>query len=297
VTSTRLAARELVLNAHAALGEGPVWDARSGSLLWVDIRHGEVHWFDPGKGTDTTLSIGQDVGAVAPTDGELVVVAARDGFGVADRSLGTFTLIAPVEIQAIGNRMNDGKCDRLGRFWAGTLAMDHESAAGALYRLELDGSVTRVLEGVGISNGLAWSTDDRTLYYIDSAKGTVDAFDYESETGACTRRRELVTIPASQGVPDGMAIDVEGYLWVAIFGGSCLRRYSADGRLEREVRLPVSLVTSCAFGGTDLADLYVTSARVDGNRVIEDEPYAGGLFCFRPGVVGLPANLYGGCLQ
>jgi sugar lactone lactonase YvrE len=296
VTPIPLATGELVLDVHASLGESPVWDSSTASLLWVDIREGQVHWFDPSEGTDTALSIGQAAGAVAPIDGRHVVVAARDGFGIADRSIGSFALVAPVEKELVGNRMNDGKCDRIGRFWAGTQSIEHESAVGALYRLELDGSVTRVLGEVGISNGLAWSPDDRTMYYIDSAKGTVDAFDYESAEGVCTRRRELVTFPSSEGVPDGMAVDVDGYLWIAMFGGSCVRRFSADGRPDGELRLPVSLVTSCAFGGPELSDLYVTTARRSGDRIVENEPHAGGLFRFRPGVRGLPPNPFKGLL-
>lgn len=298
MSTTSLSARDVVLRAHASLGEGPIWDVGSATLMWVDIRAGEVHWFDPVTGTDAAVGVGQAVGAAAlsAVDGR-VVVAVRDGFGVVDRASGAFHLVVPVEQEAGANRMNDGKCDRRGRFWAGTMDVAHESTTGVLYRLELDGSVTPVITGVGISNGLGWSPDDRRMYYIDSARGTVDVLDFEAQSGAASGRRTLVAIPPADGVPDGMTVDADGYLWVALFGGSSLHRYAADGRLDREVRLPVSLVTSCAFGGPDLADLYVTTARCNGDVVIEDEPYAGDLFRFRPGVRGLPPDPYRGRLQ
>jgi sugar lactone lactonase YvrE len=187
--------------------------------------------------------------------------------------------------------MNDGEVDPSGRFWAGTMELGAAPGRGSLYRLGPRGEVTRVLAGVSISNGLGWSPDERTLYYIDSPTQRIDAYDYDRSSGAIANRRTVAEIDPASGLPDGLAVDAEGCLWVALWGGSSLHRYTPDGRLDRAVALPVSQVTSCAFGGPDLDELYVTSAWVG---LEEREPAAGGLFRLRPGVRGLPARRFAG---
>jgi sugar lactone lactonase YvrE len=281
---------ELVLDAHAELGEGPVWDDRTGALVWVDIMAGRVHLFDPAGGADRVIAAGRPVGAVALRASGGYVLARDDGFAVTGE--GEVELLAPVEVDVATNRMNDGACDSRGRFWAGTMHLDCVTCTGSLYRLEVDHSVTRVLSGVTISNGIGWSPDDRTMYFVDTPTGGVDAFDYEPEAGTIENRRRLVTIEAGAGTPDGLTVDAEGTVWVALWGGSSVRRYAADGALLGDVSLPVTNVTKPAFGGAELDDLYITTAAPD--RPGDDEPHAGGLFRVRPGVRGLPAARYRG---
>jgi sugar lactone lactonase YvrE len=202
--------------------------------------------------------------------------------------------VAPVEADVTQNRMNDGKCDPAGRFFAGTMSFDPTPGTGAFYRLDPDLSVTRVLDGVTLSNGLDWSPHQRTLYYIDSMTQGVDAFSFDVRTGRLSDRRRLITIPADVGLPDGMTVDAEGYLWVALHGSGTVRRFSPDGSLERVVRLPVSHVTCCAFGGADYSDLYITSMTYGLEQKIRDEPLAGSLFRCRPGVRGRPPFRFAG---
>jgi sugar lactone lactonase YvrE len=192
--------------------------------------------------------------------------------------------------------MNDGRCDPVGRFWAGTIAWDHTKNAGGLYRLEeLGGALqaTRVLGDLTISNGLDWSPDGSLLYYIDSDTQRVDVFDFAPESGEIRNRRPFTVIAASEGLPDGLAIDSEGCVWVALFGSSTVRRYTPAGLIDLEVVLPVSLVTSMAFGGADFGDLYLTTAR---HRLTSQEQarqvHAGSLFVCRPGPKGLPARRF-----
>lgn len=284
---------ELVLDARADLGEGPRWDSRRQRLLWVDIMRGRVHAFTPSTGACRNFAVGRPVGALAcATDGTLVLAVAG-GFAHLDLDAGRFEMLAAVEADRPQNRMNDGACDGAGRFWAGTMALDEGPGAGALYRLDPDLTVHTMLTGVTISNGLDWSPDGRVMYYVDSPTRRIDAFDFDTSTGAIANRRTLVDVPADAGVPDGLTVDAAGFVWLALWGGAALRRYAPDGTLERVVPLPVTHPTSCAFGGTALDELYVTSAR----RPLTAEekarqPQAGGVFRLRPGVAGRPANLF-----
>jgi sugar lactone lactonase YvrE len=191
--------------------------------------------------------------------------------------------------------MNDGACDAAGRFWAGTLTNDARPGSGTLYRLDADGSVVTAVEGLTISNGIAWSSDNRTMYLIDSATYRVDAFDFDLEFGALSGRRSVITIDPADGIPDGLAVDAEGHLWVALWDGWAVRRYTSDGVGERELRLPVARVTSVAFGGAHLDDLYVTSAwdgLPDGERA--EQPAAGGLFRWHSKIPGLSPSPFAG---
>lgn len=291
---------ELVLDARAVTAEGPVWLQDAKRLCWLDIPQEEVHFFSPHSGGDEVIRVGQPVGAVAPRIGTGLIAAARDGFGLLDLENGTLTMIADVETDRVGNRMNDGKCDRRGRFWAGTMALDPVSApkAGSLYRLDPDGTVSRILTDVGVSNGLGWSADDRTMYYIDSFAFGVHAFDFDPASGAVSGRRPLIEIPFDRShptVPDGMTVDAEGYLWVAVWGASEVRRYAPDGTPVARIELPVTQVTSCTFGGDDLGDLYITTGSHNmSQEQLASQPHAGGLFRCRPGVSGAPAFAFAG---
>jgi sugar lactone lactonase YvrE len=275
---------EIVLDAHAELGEGPAWEAANRKLVWVDIKASHVHRFDPATGEDQTLDVGQHVGAAVPRADGGLLLALRDGF--ARFAGGAVSSIAQVEADRPENRMNDGKCDPRGRFWAGTMADDERPGVGTLYRLDERG-VTPMVTGVTISNGLAWSADERTMYYIDTPTGGVDAFDYDPDTGSISDRRRVVTIPEGNGTPDGMTLDDEGCLWVALWGGWGVHRYLPDGSLDTVVPLPVKQVTSCAFGGEGRDELYITSAAIGlSPEERAAQPHAGALFRCRPGVAG-----------
>ncbi len=282
---------ELALDARADLGEAPVWDDRAGLLVWVDITAGRVHRFDPVFRRDETFDTGQPVGAAVPTADGRIALALRNGFSLIDLSTGRLEPVAALEADDPRTMMNDGKCDPAGRFWAGTKDIEGRRPLGSLYRLDLDGTAVRVLRDVTVSNGLGWSPDGRTMYYIDSPTHAIDAFDFEPETGSVSHRRRLVAFPQRWGLPDGMTVDEEGFLWVAFWGGAAVRRIAPDARIELVVDFPVSQVTSCAFGGADLADLYVTSARDSlTDAQLADQPTAGGLFRLQPGVAGLPSH-------
>ncbi len=283
---------ELVVAAGATLAEGPVWDVRSGRLAWVDIPSGRIFLTDVRSGDSDVIQAPLPVGAVAPRIAGGFVAALADGFWVV--GAGPAELIARVPEARPGLRFNDGKCDPAGRFWAGTMTDDTATGAAALYRLDLDGIVTRTVDGVTISNGLAWSADGRTMYYVDTPTQRIDAFDFTASTGAIGNRHPVVQIPPADGAPDGLTIDSAGGLWVALWGGGAVHRY-VGGRLDRVIRLPVSQITSCAFGGDRLDELFVTSAS-DGLSAGERaaQPLAGAVFRLRPGVRGLPAATFAG---
>jgi sugar lactone lactonase YvrE len=287
---------DLVLDARAHHGEGPLWHPTEQTLDWVDIMAGRLHRYDPRADRDAVIEVGQPVGALAPRRSGGYVLALEEGFAVLEPS-GEVRVVCTIERSGPPQRMNDGKCDSAGRFWAGTMAYDFTPGVAALYRLDRDFKVTTMLSRVTLSNGLDWTDDDRTMYYIDSLAHGVDAFDFDPLVGTIGRRRRLIDIPSDptgptgETVPDGMTVDAEGFLWVAVFGSSEVRRYSPVGHLDCTVRLPVCAPTSCTFGGPGLADLYITT-----NIVFDDgrEPQAGGLFKCRPGVRGRPARMFAG---
>jgi sugar lactone lactonase YvrE len=281
---------ELVLDANANLGEGPLWDDRTGELLWVDIMAAMVHRFDPASGVDRAFDVGQPVGAVVPRAAGGYAFALRDGFAVGDA--GGVTVIAPIETDRADVRMNDGACDSRGRFWAGTMQLEYERGAGALFRLDATGAVETMLTGVTISNGIAWSPDDTTMYYVDTTTRGIDAFDYEADTGTIAGRRRLATIEKSAGEPDGLIVDAEGCIWIALWDGWAVRRYAPDGTLLGLVELPVARVTKPAFGGDGLEDLFVTTASPDERD--DAQPHAGGIFRALTGVRGLAPHAYSG---
>ncbi len=286
---------EVALDAAAELGEGPVWDPRAECLYFVDILRGHVHRFDPAANITRTYQVGQPVGAIALSDAGDMMLAVRDGFARLDLESGTVRMIAEVGADRPDRRMNDGRCDRAGRFWAGTMALDERPHAGALYRLDPDGRVHTMLRDVTISNGLDWTDDGTRMYYVDTGARSIDAFDVNPDTGALANRRTIARIAPDEGAPDGLVLDAEGFIWVALWGGGAVRRYAPDGTLDRVVRLPVAHPTACAFGGDDLGDLYVTTATIaltaaDRAR----QPLAGAVFRCRPGVAGRPANRFRG---
>ena len=244
----------------------------------------------------TTLD--RHVGAVAPASGGGWVLAAGTGFVHVD-ALGAVHELAQPEAGRTDVRMNDGACDAVGRFWAGTMAYDERPGAGALYRLELDGRCTTMLTGLTISNGIGWSPDGTTMYLADSGTARVDAFDFDPTSGDLGRRRTIITIDEPGVAPDGLTVDEDGGIWVALWDGGAVRRYAPDGTLLTEVELPVDRPTSCAFGGPDRSTLYVTTARHGLDEgALTRQPEAGHVFRIDGlGTTGMPCNPYRGALR
>jgi sugar lactone lactonase YvrE len=271
---------------RAALGEGPCWEPAEGALYWTDIPACRVHRL-AADGTHTSWDAGRPVGAVVPRAGGGLALAAKDGFWALDPATGRLALLAHVEADLPDNRMNDGACDGAGRFFAGTMAEDESPGAGTLYRLDPGLAVTPVLGGVSVSNGSGWSLDGSRMYYVDSLAYSVDVFDYDADSGAIGNRRVLARIGDGEVMPDGLAVDSGGDIWVAVWGGSAVLRYGPDGRLKQSLEIPAAHVTSCAFGGPGLATLYITTAGGPG-------PGAGALFACQPGAAGLLANPFRG---
>jgi len=285
---------EVVVETRTYPGEGPVWDPVQCVLWWVDIMGEVVHRFDPSNGKDTVTPVGQPIGCIGRRASGWLVAGLREGFGHVDPSSGAVEVFWRLPDNEPALRFNDGEVDASGRLYAGTMAIDFTRDAGALYRLDPDGTVTELFGGVTVSNGIAWSPDNATMYYIDSLQGGVDAFDYDASTGEISDRRRAVETPRD-GFPDGMTVDADGGLWVAFHGGGAVRRFDPDGTLSETIELPVRLVTSVAFGGEDLSDLYITT---DASRLDEDalreQPLAGSLFRCRPGVAGQPQHAFAG---
>jgi sugar lactone lactonase YvrE len=292
-------APELVLDARAVLGEGPVWDARRSVLWWVDVLAGVVHAFDPADDSDRGIVVGSAVGCVVPMADGRLLVAAADGLLALSPETGETASMARFDPSPLRLRCNDGKCDPEGRLWVGRMAYDLARGAGSLLRLEPDGRFATVLTDLTIPNGLAWPADGRSMVHIDSTLREITRYDFDRASGALGPGRRLLSLDdldlPGGAVPDGMTIDEEDCLWVAVWGGACIIRVALDGRVVRRIELPVSQPSSCAFGGADLGDLYITSAR-DGLAParLAQEPVAGGLFRVRPGVRGRPADTYRG---
>jgi sugar lactone lactonase YvrE len=279
--------------AGAELGERPIWDDRTGELVWVDILAGIIHR-QTLEGGDRPITLATSVGAVGLRADGGYVAAADTSFLLLDQdgALEEPAITLPSNAGAVA--FNDGAVDFAGRFWAGTSSVTGERGAAALYCLEPDGSFRTVLTGITESNGLAWSPDSRTFYYVDSGGQTVDAWDFELTTGALTNQRVFAMVDRAEGTPDGLIVDAKGNLWVALWGGSAVRCYSPVGALITTVHLPVSRVTCASFGGTDLTDLYVTTAW-EGATLEERsaEPLAGHVFVVNGAGVGLSTNRFG----
>jgi sugar lactone lactonase YvrE len=276
---------DVALRSHDELGEGPVWLPETGELLRVDIAAGVLHRWAPATGKAERVEAGDCVTAAVPRRDGGLVVARRHGVELWDDTGESRTLVE-LERDRAGNRCNDAKADPAGRLWVGTMSTTREAGAAALYRVQADGRATPVIPGTTVSNGIGWSPSGTRMYFADSPTGRIDVLDYDRATGAVRDRRPFAAIDA--GIPDGLTVDAEGAVWIALFGGGQVRRYAPDGTLAAVAELPVDNPTSVTFGGPDLATLYVTSARGDG------APLAGAVFALEPGVGGLPVDRFAG---
>lgn len=281
-----MTAAEMLTKPLAHHGEGPVWVARDASLYWVDMLAGDVLQQDA-HGEITRHHVGSVAAALRPRAGGGLVVAVERGFAVVEPDWTVRELPETFADKSV--RMNDGGCDPQGRFYCGTMAYDAAPGAATLFRFDPDQSVHIVLTDLTVSNGLAWSPDGSTVYYVDSATQRIDAFDFDGATAAFENRRTVVKIDPRLGSPDGLTVDAEGGLWVALWGGAAVHRYAPDGRLDEVIELPTSQVSACTFGGQGLDQLFITTSalRLDGS-----EELAGAVFVAEPGVAGLPASCY-----
>jgi sugar lactone lactonase YvrE len=269
---------EIFVPAGADLAEGPAWNQSAGCLVWVDILGRKVHLTEADGSARASFPFDRHVGAALPAADGTYLVVRRDGFVTLDPRTGAVTPVLDVLADRPDLRFNDAKADPRGRAFAGTMPYSDGDGTGALYRLDAGPAAKEVFAPTGLSNGLGWSPDGRTMYFIDTPADTVHAFDYDLDTGKLGARRVLVEVHH----PDGMCVDDDGCLWVALYGGSAVHRYTPDGRLDAVIRLPVTNVTCCAFGPG--GRLYITTA-INGIDVA-DQPLAGSLFVAEPGVTG-----------
>jgi L-arabinonolactonase len=277
------------------LGEGVCWEPLRGRVYWVDIKAGRIEWLEPASSAEGGWTLDLRPSAIAPLRDGRLLLGTDAGVVLFDPKTSAAEHKLVLEADRPDNRSNDGGADRQGRFWLGTMDDAGARASGAVYRIDPDWSVTRVIDGLGIPNTLQVSPDGRTLYLADSRAQVIWAYDLEPGTGALGYRRVFVDTKGSPASPDGSAVDVDGFLWNAQWGASRVVRYSPDGEVDRVIEMPVSQPTKCAFGGPDLDVLYITSAREGlAEAALAREPLAGSLFRLDPGVRGLAHTPFGG---
>lgn len=287
---------ELFYNAKATLGEGPAWEAKSQTLYWVDILEKRIY-----AGSKLFLQLDDYVGCLAPRKQGGLVIAQRFVFWTFETGddpsspSGKLVTLASPKGEPSNNRFNDGKCDAAGRFVAGTMDHNEQEASGALYSLSPEGRVKKLLKEVRISNGITWSPNSKTMYFIDTPTREVKAFDYDIETGQVANPRVIIRFPDTFGWPDGMTSDTNGNLWIAMWGGARVTQWKPNGTLLEQIGVPALNVTSCVFGGADMNELFITSARVGMDAAaLKKYPQAGGVFRIETNFTGLPTYEFGG---
>ncbi|HTE10173.1 MAG TPA: SMP-30/gluconolactonase/LRE family protein [Chitinophagaceae bacterium] len=286
---------ETVSGQQNELGEGPVWDIAARCIIWTDIYKGQIHQYNPAEHTHKLFKVGQKTSAVALKRSGGFIAALEHGFATIDTEKQDVSMIIDPESHLPGNRFNDGKCDPAGRFWAGTMAVSGEGNTGSLYALDKTLTVSVKINAIGCSNGMAWSNDQTVFYFIDTPTRQVSAYDYTIDNGSISNKRVIITMDAKDGLPDGMTIDTEGMLWIAVWGGWKVERWDpVTGKLLHRILLPVSQVSSCTFGGSALNDLYITSARHGLSGLeLQEQPLAGSLFVIKNcGYYGSPAAIF-----
>ncbi len=286
---------ECVLACQSRLGEGPIWSAAAQALYWIDIVAPAIHRWHPASGERRSWPMPEPVGSLSERAAGGLIVALASGFATLDVDTDALTMIRPAEADKPDNRFNDGRCDRAGRFWAGSLTYSEDRPLGALWRLDPDHTATPVLTGITVPNALCWSPDGRIMYFTDTPTRQIMAYTYDLATGTPSDPRLFVQVDGTPGYPDGAIVDSEGGVWNAEWDGARVVRYAPDGTIDRIVAVPAPRPTCCAFGGPDLSTLFITSAW---DRLTESEraewPLSGNLFAVDAGVRGLPDPLYQG---
>ncbi len=275
---------ELLFDAKAALGEGPIWDSHTGTLYWIDILNKRIY-----AGSDILTELDDLIGCIAARKSGGLMLTQRSSFASLELNPVKLTPLSALKDEPSNNRFNDGKCDPRGRFLAGTMDMGEKDPNGSLYSFD-GNSVTKLLSNVTISNGLTWSPDYKTFYYIDTPTCEVKTFDYDLETGSIANPRVTIRVPEALGWPDGMTSDMQGNLWIAMWGGAQITKWNpSTGQLLEQIPIPAKNVSSCIFGGKNLDELYVTSARKGlEEATLRQYPLTGGLFRIQTNVEGMP---------
>lgn len=286
---------ECVWPAETILGEAPYWCQEESVLYWVDIDGKSIFRFDPESGDRDIFPQKYEFGCVVKRTQGGFIGGTNKGIALLEEDLMTVEIISDPEPDLLDNRFNDGKCDRRGRFWAGTTDINEIDPTGSLYCVEKSLRVDRHFSNVIVSNGLGWSPDNRTMYFTDSGLQTIHAFDYDIDAGTIGNRRDFVVVDQSEGIPDGLTVDAAGYVWSAHWAGSRITRYDPNGQVDRVIEMPVPMVTSLAFGGKNLDKLFVTTARLSMTEdQIKAAPLSGGLFVLDVACEGLPETSFCG---
>lgn len=286
---------ELFFPAQNFLGEGPLWNVDEQALYWVDIMGEQFHRLDPRTMQHESFDVGTPVCVLAFRKNGGLAMAVRDGFAYwnAQEKRPEY-IVRPLE-HLTSVRFNDGAVDCAGRFWAGTMSTTGDLNSGVLYRLDPDGSLHVMDTGFGITNGLGWSPDNTIMYLTDSPRRVIYAYDFAATTGAISNKRVFVQLPDGPAQPDGLAVDSQGYIWSAHWGGGCITRYAPDGSTERVIQVAAPHSSACVFGGPTLTNLYITSAQQDlSQEQLRQYPLSGDLFHYQSDVPGLPKFQFAG---
>ena len=288
---------ECVVETNCLLGESPLWSPGEQALYWVDIRNPMIHRFTPATGAHDKWPVETEIGSIGFAQDGKLVAGLRSGFAIYDLSDNSYETIVDPEGKGRLNpcRLNDGKVDRAGRYWSGTMEDPGHGPVGTLYRLAPDGTCDKIEDGIQVPNAICWSPDDATMYFADSYQRCIWAHDFDLDAGVMSNRRVFAELPEGAGSPDGATVDAEGFVWNANMFGGCVTRYDPDGKVDRVIELPVPQVTCCAFGGADMDTLYITTGSVRMTKEdLAAEPLAGALFAVETGVKGLPEPQFGG---
>lgn len=284
----------LEYKVEANLGEGAIWNYKTHELYWIDIEGRKLNIYNPKSKINKVLNTESRIGTVVPFTEDEALIALENGVHKIDIQTGKSNLFTDMKNELAGSRLNDGKCDPSGRFWVGSMHLEQETGKANLYTITSENILQKKINSVTISNGIVWTSDKKTMYYIDTPTSTIKEFDYNNETGEISNGKIAVKIPIKFGFPDGMTIDEENMLWVGMWNGNAVIRFNPKtGKVISKIEVPAHNITSCAFGGENLETLYITSARID---MTEEElikyPLAGSLFSINPGVKGVKSNFY-----
>lgn len=284
----------LAYKTNAELGEGAIWNYKTQELYWIDIEGKSLNIYNPETNKNSSLETPTRIGTVVPKNEDTVLIALEDGVYNMNLKTGKTSLFVDMTVPLKGRRFNDGKCDPAGRFWVGSMHMQQKTGEASLYTFDAYGNTEIKKDSVTISNGIVWTADKKTMYYIDTPTAQIKAFDYDNSTGAISNERIAVTVSENLGFPDGMTIDSEDMVWVGMWNGNAVIRFNPKtGEILQKIEVPAHNVTSCAFGGENLDTLYITSATVDMTDEEKKEfPLAGSVFKVKPGVTGVKASFF-----
>jgi sugar lactone lactonase YvrE len=294
-TKTKRSELKLEFKTRALLGEGAIWNHQTQELFWVDILGKKLNIYDPSNKSNRAFPVPYRIGTVVPQTDTSAVIGMDDGIYILNTLHGGVRKISRVEEEILTNRFNDGKCDPNGNLWIGSMRLDESQPDASLYKVAPDGETTKMLDNITISNGIAWTKDGSTMYYIDTPTAKIRAFDFDLKNSTISNERVVVEVSPEDGFPDGMTIDDEDMLWVGLWNGNAIARYNPEtGELLDKIEVPAHNVTACAFGGENLDILFITTARID---MTEEEvakyPMAGSIFSVKPGVKGVKSDFFG----